>query len=136
MRACGKCGETDSAKFYPSSYANGGWCKRCVRAYYNAKDDSGFSRQSKHTRVHRHRKRDELSDLKVARGCEKCGIKHPAVLSFHHRDGQDKKFTISQARLRLGREALLQEVSKCDVLCENCHRIAHWEALHRPDPEQ
>lgn len=43
-------------------------------------------------------------------------------MDFDHRDRLDKKFAISESArysLRLMRE----EVTKCDLVCANCHRI-------------
>jgi hypothetical protein len=45
-------------------------------------------------------------------------------MEFDHRDPSLKAFTITAGRALLkNREALLEEVAKCDIVCSNCHRV-------------
>lgn len=63
-----------------------------------------------------------INDLKLRKGCKKCGFKKwPECLDFDHRNPQEKTFNISQ-KLRLSRKTLLKEIKKCRILCANCHR--------------
>lgn len=60
--------------------------------------------------------------------CCKCGFNHPAALDFHHRDPKDKLYEVcNMPRKSIGKERILCEIEKCDVLCANCHRILHDE---------
>lgn len=55
--------------------------------------------------------------------CLDCGGEFPhPVMEFHHRDPDEKSFTIGM-NLGSSRERLLKEMAKCDLLCANCHRI-------------
>lgn len=57
--------------------------------------------------------------------CEKCGDTRVYVLDYHHRDKEDKQFTIG--KFKKGSFALIQEeIDKCAVLCANCHREFHF----------
>jgi hypothetical protein len=68
-----------------------------------------------------------VREHKTSRGCTDCGIKHPAVLVFHHRDPTTKSFCIQDAVARkIPLPLVLEEMAKCDVLCANCHMIRHW----------
>ena len=67
-------------------------------------------------------------EIKSEMGCKKCGVKHPAVLDFHHRDPAEKVCEVSTMGHRsLSKKKILEEIAKCDVYCANCHRILHWE---------
>jgi hypothetical protein len=45
-------------------------------------------------------------------------------MDFDHREPSTKSFYIGSGRASLkSREALLEEVAKCDVVCANCHRL-------------
>jgi len=59
--------------------------------------------------------------------CSKCGENHPACLEFHHLDEKKKSFIISEAIEKRGysKEKMLLEISKCIVLCANCHKKLH-----------
>jgi hypothetical protein len=57
--------------------------------------------------------------------CE-CGESHPACLDFHHREGTEKLFSVSEGFAKYTEEKVLAEVAKCDVICANCHRKHHF----------
>lgn len=61
-----------------------------------------------------------------------CGETHPALLDFHHRDMNEKELSITSAVYgqRWGKKRILEEISKCDVLCCKCHRLLHWKQKH------
>jgi len=52
-----------------------------------------------------------------------CGkIYPPYVMDFDHRDPSEKVLNLSKV-YAFGKEKLLAEVKKCDIVCSNCHRI-------------
>jgi len=67
--------------------------------------------------------------LKSSLKCVQCGESDPVCLDFHHRDPGQKDFSLYQAaRLAMGKNRILAEIAKCDVLCANCHRKLHRSA--------
>ena len=68
-----------------------------------------------------------LRHYKATHPCVRCGEADPVVLDFDHRDPKTKSFPFADAAdRRRGREALLAEIAKCDILCANCHRKKTW----------
>ena len=59
--------------------------------------------------------------------CKKCGYnKNLSVLQFHHRDANEKSFSLSSRKLANTKwEIILEEHNKCDLLCSNCHHEHH-----------
>jgi hypothetical protein len=57
--------------------------------------------------------------------CSNCASGDIRFLSFHHLDAAEKEFTISKRLLNTSIETLKKEAEKCQILCENCHRIEH-----------
>ena len=59
--------------------------------------------------------------------CIKCGYsKNYSALHFHHRNPEDKKFQIDARKCNNTKmETLIEEASKCDLLCSNCHMEIH-----------
>jgi hypothetical protein len=104
---CG-CGVKGIDNFYSSSKY---YCKAC----WNRKTfDIG---------------RQKLNTLIQERGgcCERCGYdKYLGALQWHHLDPSAKEFTIAKHRGK-NIDALREEVSKCQLLCANCHAEAHAE---------
>ncbi len=55
--------------------------------------------------------------------CTDCCIEYPYyVMEFDHLDRSEKLFNISQYQGKTKVE-LLDELSKCELVCANCHRI-------------
>jgi hypothetical protein len=79
----------------------------------NAKGDKVWS----HSRM----KKWEF-ELKEGKSCIICGETHHQCLEFHHRNPAEKKFGIKEGlRKGRGKERILLEINKCDLLCSNCH---------------
>lgn len=58
--------------------------------------------------------------------CMSCGHTfHPAIYEFHHLDPETKDRDPSKM-LSLSWERLTNELNKCQLLCANCHRLAHY----------
>ena len=85
--------------------------------------------QSKQT-IKSKKVRRTLIDLKNG-SCKVCNLQSSIndIYAFHHTDPTTKSFNID-ARVCNGYkyERLLDEVSKCDLLCQNCH-----SELHHPE---
>ena len=72
-----------------------------------------------------------LVDYKSKLSCTKCGESHPGTLDFHHNGSSKKDFVIAQVvNYGYSIETILKEISKCVVLCANCHRKHHWNEKH------
>jgi hypothetical protein len=72
------------------------------------------------------RKRIKSKILQVlGNKCSKCGYnKCEKALEAHHLDSHEKKFKIADASSRSW-EDIEKELTKCILLCANCHREIH-----------
>ncbi len=113
MRKCAKCKvekqlsdfhhRYDEVKSYQS------WCKSCVYA----------------SQIKRWTDRKIKAVNLLGGKCKLCGYKRNyASLDFHHLDPQDKEFDWSKLRLKKW-DLILKELSKCILLCRNCHGELH-----------
>lgn len=59
--------------------------------------------------------------------CEECGYnKNVAAFDFHHIERDEKEFSLDRRTLgNRSMEKVLLEMSKCKLLCANCHRELH-----------
>ena len=66
-----------------------------------------------------------IAEFKRRGKCVDCGFsgkKYPFVLDFHHL--RDKKFSIASfSSFIVSLDTLNKEISKCELICANCHRI-------------
>ena len=60
-------------------------------------------------------------------GCSVCSEKEHVCLDFHHLDGKDKEVA---SMLGMNDTRVKEEISKCVVLCANCHRKHHAGLLN------
>jgi hypothetical protein len=90
-------------------------CHNCKRKRYPEPGPPWFPVSLQH----------KLERLKEERGCVHCGERDSKCLDFHHRDSEEKLFTIGHGSV-LDREAIRLEIEKCDVTCRNCHTKEHW----------
>lgn len=85
--------------------------------------------------LERLRRRRGISDAaKVASGCVDCppGVVWPAIaLDFDHRPGTQKRATIA-ALVTKGTDDEFHEISKCEVIWANHHRMRTAARLARP----
>ena len=115
VKTCPCCKEKKDFKLFygdGQSYSANYWCKTCYNRY-------------KH-KYQKERKRAFVRSL--GNECEKCGIKHDdnntAIFDFHHKDEKTKK--ADWARMRSwSLERQRDELSKCMLVCSNCHRLIH-----------
>lgn len=79
------------------------------------------------SRLRNREKRDQwFKKIKEKLFCKQCGFSDYRCLDFHHRDQNEKEFGVSEGvKLALSEERILIEISKCDVLCANCHIKHH-----------
>lgn len=69
--------------------------------------------------------------------CADCGGRFPYyVMDLDHREGYDKLIEVAQIiGLNWGKDRLLAEIEKCDVVCSNCHRVrTHERGQHMQGP--
>jgi hypothetical protein len=70
--------------------------------------------------------KEEYLNYKKTLSCNRCGIDDYRVLQFHHKN-TDKEYNISSKIGQRKLSSLMKEISKCEVLCANCHFIEHYE---------
>lgn len=64
-------------------------------------------------------------DIKETKGCSECKENDPACLVFHHLDPSKKRASIHKL-YKYGVNAVKKEITKCKLLCANCHMKFHY----------
>jgi|SRR6185312_3407589 len=112
---------------------------RTQRTAYERSYYARLSPEAKATLRSRHKERIKAAEdfvllHKKTRPCA-CGESDPVCLDFHHARG-GKDISISRAvKNGLSIETIKLEISKCVVVCSNCHRKLHareFAARKRP----
>jgi hypothetical protein len=60
--------------------------------------------------------------------CADCGGRFPpCAMDFDHRDPRTKRAAVTRMVGRAGVQRILDEKSKCDIVCANCHRLRTFQ---------
>ena len=123
-RLCARCGEWKmSVEFPNSSTGQFSYCRECRNAY----DRQYYKERGKPARRARQRLRiDEarawMASLKDGVPCSDCGEIFPVwVMHWEHLPEFEKTDDISIMVTSRTREAVLEELKKCELVCANCH---------------
>lgn len=100
-------------------------CKECHSVYrkqhYQANREKYLAKIKVKKQEQKNRLKEFLWNYKLAHPCVRCGESDPIVLEFDHLE--DKQLNIARVGSQgWSIEKLEEEISKCQVLCANCHR--------------
>jgi len=133
-KVCSRCKKNKSFDdFHRRKSQNAGkglytWCKECHAEYQKQAREPKKKESNKRIFELKKIRRLEIEKaivkhLKIT-PCKECGETNILVLEFDHREPKEKKFCISHALQQVPSLLRLQiEISKCDILCSNCHKI-------------
>lgn len=103
-RTCKKCGRIKPLSKFKNG--NGYVCKNCGKS------------KNKQNKV------KWIQSFKGS-GCQLCGYNaHPTAIEFHHVNAEDKDRDLSLMK-SMGYQNIVDEISKCLIVCANCHREIH-----------
>lgn len=127
---CRECGlKSSDLSLYKKSYGkNGhtGYCNLCLVCAYKKNKDSIQASDEKR----RAEKRDIVRSAK-SQPCTDCGNSYPYyVMQFDHLPDFEKAFNVSQFYKKTV-EDIRSEISKCEIVCANCHAIRTHDRLKK-----
>ncbi len=108
-------------------------CKDCQKQYHkdhykNNKKDYIY-RAKNRNKSHLEEMRKYIINIKNV-PCMDCKVSYPSyVMDFDHREGEIKIKEISRL-LNCSKQLIDKEISKCDIVCSNCHRIRTHKRLN------
>lgn len=134
QKTCNKCNETkDITNFAKNKTRKDGYnniCKSCFKLYRDQhyKDNKAYYKDK--AKNYRKVMIEGLNEFKSTLKCEICGESRVYCLDFHHIDPNQKDGNISNLIRSSNLDKVKEEISKCKVLCANCHRELHYKEKH------
>lgn len=114
--------DTETQKAYLRAYD---------REYYKKNRERLLEKQKEKNRRYLEKVGAWLNEYKKGLSCSRCSESHPATLQFHHRNPNEKEFSVSMFRRgKYSKARILAEIEKCEVICANCHAKEHWGYLY------
>lgn len=133
MRICSKCKENKELNDFNSNKKRKdgltSWCKECIRKRSKEHYKNNTDLYKDKVKKSRQKIIKWFDNFKKTLKCSKCDENHPATLDFHHLD-PNKKEKGGVARMLSNNKSEVEikdEISKCIVLCSNCHRKLHYD---------
>lgn len=126
MKVCTSCGDPKPLSEFNKKGKTRvqGKCRDCQKLWYKSYYDSSPKEKSRLTTRNKEtvaQNRRKLRELKESTPCADCGNKFPYyVMDFDHLG--NKKFNVS-AMITHNWEQIKEEISKCELVCANCHRV-------------
>lgn len=126
-KICSKCGrELPLERFEPGRNQ----CRDCRNA---RRKELRQQNPEKHREEAARRQKEQTEWIySLKKECLICGENEPVCLDFHHKDPNEKDFTIGKHRNK-SKENLLKEIEKCVCVCANCHRKIHAGIINLED---
>lgn len=129
-KTCNKCKTqkpvTEFGKLTKSKDGLNPTCILCMRDYHNDLYHSSSKRQKdirKNNTKHISKSKEFKKNYLQSHPCLDCGEENIVVLDFDHVCGE-KIFDISSGVLKgFSIKRIAEEITKCEVVCANCHRI-------------
>lgn len=128
-KECSLCGVVKEHSFFGKNKHNKNafglsyYCKACTKIKY-----TNFTRDTKKINlkvVEKKALRKQEAIQLFGDKCFDCGQTFPpCCYDFHHLDPSKKELNPANA-VQYSKERYLKEISKCIMLCSNCHRIRH-----------
>jgi 5-methylcytosine-specific restriction endonuclease McrA len=126
MKICTRCKGLKSNFPKRSSASDGlaSWCTDCYSAHSKSKyatSEEERNRKKRNKSTIEQRTKEYVYNYLLTHPCIKCGETDIVVLEFDHVDPTTKLGNVSEL-FNYSLKKVKEEISKCDVLCANCHR--------------
>ena len=98
-------------------------CRACSKQYAKEHYNKNKPYYKEKSKLYREHLRTKLDAVKQKSPCKDCGnFYHPVCMDFDHVN-DDKVDSVSVLLTSASWEVVLEEISKCDLVCANCHRL-------------
>ena len=130
MQVCTKCGASEPQAVFSwkkKGVLKSSRCVMCQREYGKTHYKEHRAKYIQNAKERTPLARDALHAITLQareRPCADCKGMFPWwVMDFDHLDPSKKQFSVAHfIRKGTSKERLLEEISKCEVVCSNCHR--------------
>jgi hypothetical protein len=123
------CADCETTKPLADFHKNQWRCKPCQKAYHKSHYEANKQIYLDKAKTWRNRMHELVINEKQ-KPCMDCGVQYPHyVMDFDHIQGK-KLGNISAMSRKKGIIRLQEELSKCELVCANCHRQRTWKRSH------
>lgn len=125
-KQCTKCNATKPIESFAwKNKAKGkkaSCCKECHKVLRDKHYRDNREKSIANSKKNREATRKKLWEYLQDKSCVDCGYDNPIALEFDHIDPEAKVASVS-VLTGYSWAKVLEEISKCEIRCANCHRI-------------
>lgn len=103
-----------------------GNCRCCQKEYRKKHYEENKEKYLTLSKEHKKETIKWFINYKSTLSCSNCGESRYWTLDFHHTNSEEKEYNISILANSSSKKKLIKEMSKCIILCANCHRDLHY----------
>lgn len=130
LRTCKQCKHEDLLKEFVANYFFRNVCKRCHRLRISSWRDIRPELNKAAKKRSFKKSAQFIASFKLNRPCARCGIVYPpCAMDFNHLDRTCKNRNVAQLYEK-SRRRIMDEITRCELICANCHRNYTQEHLH------
>lgn len=129
VKRCGSCGaEKPLTEFHRRGAGYQSLCKECRKVL----DEERYRTNPQQHAMRQARRKKKLTDwmrsLKEGVPCVDCQVSyHPVAMQWDHVRGEKVGAVSAMTADGRSRAAILSEISKCDLVCANCHAVRTYK---------
>jgi hypothetical protein len=131
MKRCTSCGiDKPLFDFHKCSRWADGLQKQCKQCHKDVNKNHYEANASAYIDRATAQRKDTIAwwkEYKEKLSCQICGESRSWCLDFHHTDPSTKEGALSTMIRSKSRDAILEEITKCVVVCRNCHADIHYK---------
>ena len=131
MKICSMCNlEKNFSEFNKKSGKKNHqpYCRDCdnkkSREYYAANREHHIKEIAKRNKKYKKEIDDLIREMKLNTKCSDCNKKyHWFQMDFDHVRGKKDRPISEMVANKVGKDRILAEIDKCEIVCANCHRL-------------
>jgi hypothetical protein len=100
-------------------------CKLCIAVQSKKSYNKDSSKYKERVKIQVDKCISFIDNYKSTHSCNKCSENRNWVLDFHHIDKKEKEYNIGDLKYSGSLNKIKTEISKCVLLCKNCHYDFH-----------
>lgn len=103
-------------------------CLDCQSNYSKQHYQNNKEKYLEKSQNHRRKMQEMVRKIKDV-PCKDCkGEYHWCVMDFDHKENKEMNVSV-MVRNAMSKEDIMKEISKCDIVCSNCHRMRTYNRL-------
>jgi hypothetical protein len=139
MKICSMCSKEKSLSEFNKKSGRKNhqpYCRSCdnqkSREYYAANKEHHIKEISKRNKKYKKEIDDLIRDMKSSTKCADCNKKyHWFQMDFDHVRGKKDRPISEMVGNKVGKDRILAEIDKCEIVCANCHRLRTFKRYQK-----